>query len=104
MTSAICHPVPPRGLGIAQQLTIAAFCAGALVTIASLAQSSIKREPAVAGAPLDRSAQCEHDGGIAMETLAANGLDLRTPKWRRDRERAIQACRNGFSDLRWLNP
>jgi|GEM_PF-3273556 len=104
MTSAICRPVPPRGFGIAQQLTMAAACAAALVTIATLAQASMKWEPAAAGAPSDRSAQCEHDGGIAMEALAANGLDLRTPKWRRDRQRAIRACRNGFSDLRWLNP
>jgi len=55
-------------------------------------------------APVSLSAQCEHDGGIALESLAAHGLDVRTPKYRRDRERAIQACRNGFPDFRWLNP
>ena len=73
------------------------------MAILTVAQASMKQEPVLASAPPDRSAQCEHDGGIALETLAAHGLNLRTAKSLRDRERAIQACRDGFPDLRWLN-
>jgi hypothetical protein len=96
--------VPAHGHGIAKHLTIAVFSAAALVMIFTLAQASVKPEPVAADATTDRWAQCEHDGGIALESLASNGLDLRTAKIRRERERAIQACRDGFPDLRWLAP
>ena len=104
MTSALYRPGPARGFGITHQRAIAGFCAAALVTIAALAHATMKQWPVLARTPPDLSAQCEHDAGIAVEGLAAIGIDVRSPKLRRDRERTIQACRNGFPDFRWLTP
>jgi len=116
MTSPTLGPAPAGGRALTRQIPNVAFGAIALMTVCALVQASMNPESVVASSTMnttanatadaaaERLAQCDHDAGIAMEKLAAYGLDLRTPKWRRDRERAIRACRDGYPDLRWLNP
>jgi hypothetical protein len=74
----------------------------AFVTLAwafSLPQGGATRTDA------EHRAQCERDAGSAIEALAQEGVDLRTAKWQRERQAAIQACMEDFSSLRWLvNP
>jgi len=103
MSSVTQRTVPMGGHEIAKKLGLVAICAAALVTILGMARVSSTPTTAAADAPGDRGLQCRQDSGVALDRLAAEGLDLRTPKILRDRERAIQACRDGFPDLTWLN-
>jgi len=55
--------------------------------------------------PGQRRRQCETSAGLAAQALAERGIDMRTPHWMAQRDRAIAACINDFKDLQWLqNP
>jgi len=103
MTCVTPCSTPLRRHDIAKQFAMVALCAPALATMFTLAHASVRPELATDRQTLYQWTQCERDGGIALERLAANGIDLRTQKSRSDRARAIQACRQGFPNLRWLN-
>jgi len=90
-----------RGAGLWPH-RFASVAAAALVAVFTLAYAAPGPESMSSDGASRRKARCEHDGGIAIERLAAHGLDLRTAKWRRDRERSVAACMEGFRDLRWL--
>jgi hypothetical protein len=49
-----------------------------------------------------RLAQCNQLAGIAIEKLAADGIDVRTKAWHRQRYVAAQACMNDFANFDWL--
>ena len=103
-TAQTTTPTPTPGPAFSRFPTWLTAGAVVLVAVLALGQGSMKAGPLAADTTTDRLAQCEQDGGIVVESLAGHGIDLRSPKWRRDRARAIEACRNGFPDLRWLGP
>ena len=102
MSSLTQRTVPASAYEVAKKFGLVAICAAALVTILGMAQAPFTRAAVAPNAPGDRSRQCRQDSGVALDRLAATGLDLRTPKMLHDRERAIQACQDGFPDLHWL--
>jgi len=67
------------------------------LAIAITAPATGSADPEVA-----RLAMCERDAGLVGQTLVNRGVDIRTTAWSQDRERAIQACKDNFPDLRWL--
>jgi len=87
----------PPGCGVCQVFTGIALLFALSLAIAITAPAAGSADPEVA-----RQALCERDAGIVGETLLQSGLDVRTATWAQDRERAIQACKSDFANLRWL--
>jgi hypothetical protein len=67
-----------------------------------LAADLFAEPPEHAIAPESRIARCARLAGVAIGELAAKSIDVKTPRWRRQRDVAVQACANDFANFDWL--
>ena len=90
----------PEWRPVARRVRLAGSTAVVVASVAWLA-SDLPMAPASQAAP-DHRAQCEQSAGSLADELATAGVDLRGRTWQQGRDRSIQACVDGFPDLRWL--
>jgi|ERR1019366_4052253 hypothetical protein len=77
----------------------AVVAAGLLLAIAS---DLLVQPPQHVIAPESRIARCARLAGVAIDELAAKGIDVQTPRLQRHRDLAVQACANDFANFDWL--
>lgn len=103
MTDAKRAAASPRIPGLPRSGAGRMLIGTAILAVAIAGAAASAMRPVLPSAAADRREQCTADAGFVIEALAAHGIDLRTPKWRHDRARAIEACVNEFTDVRWLD-
>lgn len=81
-----------------------------IIALTGVAAAGRVAAPGAALAPVQAAAQpvaargtsCDYGAGLLAQSLAAHGVDIRSTRWEEQRQRALRACTEGFSNFQWL--
>jgi hypothetical protein len=82
---------------------VGALAGAALLFIGvRISAGTFPEAPAPAGSAEVHVGRCDRPAVAAVDELAANGIDVRSDEWRRERDSAREACMNDFAKFNGL--